>query len=80
MIAIKYSRAYGGAIESLPDYLGHGADSVQQGGAAIGLILSGCISSREISFPMRTSVPTGSTIDVTTPADGVYVDEEYPKA
>ena len=29
---------------------------------------------------MRTSIPTGSTISVTTPADGVYMEEEYPKS
>ena len=44
------------------------------------LALSGCISSREVSFQKRTSIPAGSTVGVITPADGVYMEDEYPKS
>jgi len=44
------------------------------------LALSGCISSREVSFQKRTAIPAGSTVGVITPADGIYLEDEYPKS
>jgi hypothetical protein len=44
------------------------------------LTLAGCVSSREVSFQKRASIPAGSAIGVITPPDGVYMEDEYPKS
>jgi hypothetical protein len=46
----------------------------------VSLTLAGCVSSREVSFQKRASIPAGSAIGVITPPDGVYMEDEYPKS
>ena len=76
----QYVRARGGDLLAIPMLEAYKSSMRQSIALLVSVALSGCISSREISFSMRTSIPTGSTISVTTPADGVYMEEEYPKS
>jgi len=42
--------------------------------------LSGCISKREISFQKQAQLPATAKINIVTPSDGIYMDEDYPKS
>lgn len=43
--------------------------------------LSGCyVSNREIKYSIRGAVPVGTAICVTTPEDGIYMEDVYPNS
>ena len=43
--------------------------------------LSGCyVSNREIKYSIKGTVPVGTAISVTTPEDGIYMEDVYPNS
>ena len=44
-------------------------------------LLAGCyISNREIKYSIKGAVPVGTAISVTTPEDGIYMEDVYPNS
>ena len=44
-------------------------------------ISSGCyVSNREIKYSIKGAVPVGTAISVTTPEDGIYMEDVYPNS
>jgi hypothetical protein len=45
------------------------------------ILLAGCyVSNREIKYSIRGAVPVGTAISVTTPEDGIYMEDVYPNS
>jgi hypothetical protein len=45
------------------------------------VLLSGCyVSNREIKYSIKGAVPVGTAISVTTPEDGIYMEDVYPNS
>jgi Domain of unknown function (DUF4823) len=47
----------------------------------VATLLAGCyVSNREIKYSVRGSVPVGTAINVSTPEDGIYMEDVYPNS
>ena len=49
--------------------------------AIVATLLAGCyVSNREIKYSVRGAVPAGTAIRVSTPEDGIYMEDVYPNS